>query len=514
MAKTTAIEPAELWIIQPPDPPATFSNAVAYLVDAGVDIAFGPGDTLPTGPPPSLDGIKGILALFDDLPRIQDQLRGFRGFEPDQDPPYDTTRPICFIGALHGSTDPDIYRKHFIQSYLHQNDRTWLSVYGTDALFNRRLECPLLLTGDLTLKSPKLTQRLLARPDRDLRDEWINDVLVHERTKWSDISFNIGKALLDDYEITGDQRCLERAIALYSRMIDPLPPSLGPPACMPAAILARLYEVTGDKRFAEPIRRILDETLEDMLFKKGGQGWCHATQAFSAETLAYLKEQVGDMGSYGEAMCTTYYPTLAMASVVGRQDEIATLIAECVREQRKHLRDEKTGLYWHGIPGRQENLDGFIGHGSGWTAMGLVHLLDYFPTDHSDYDEVLSIFRELCQDAAKFQGEDGSFHSILNYHWTPYCVHYVSWLGCAFLRGARKGYLDEVFVEKGLKAWEATKMRSFQGRVIGLAAGTPVSRRMEYYQYRYGVMRLDKCIPGPLNAQPLFLLNEVMRLSG
>ena len=144
--------------------------------------------------------------------------------------------------------------------------------------------------------------------------------------------------------------------------------------------------------------------------------------------------------------------------------------------------------------------------------MGLVQLLDYFPTDHSGYGEVLSIFRELCEDAATFQGEDGSFHSILNYHWTPYCVHYTSWLGHAFLRGARKGYLDEVFVEKGLKAWEATKMRSFQGRVIGLAAGTPVSRRMGYYLYRYGVMRLEKCLPG--NAQPLFLLNEVMRLSG
>ncbi len=512
---TNAIEPAELWIIQPPNPPATFTKAVAYLVDAGVDIAFGPGDTLPSEPPPSLDGIKGILALFSDLPRIQNQLRGFRGFEPERDPPYDTTRPIFCMASLSKSsksTDLDIYRKYFIQSYLHQNDRTWLSVYGTDALFNRRLECPLLLTGDLTLKSPQMTRRLLARPDQDLRDEWINNVLVQERTDWGDIPFNIGKALLDDYEVTGDQRCLDRTIDLYSRMIDPLPESLGPPACTPASILVRLYELTGEKRFIEPIPKILDQTLADLLFKKGAKGWCHATQAFSAETLAYLKEQVGDMGSYGEAMSTAYYPALAMACVVDRQNEIATLIAECVREQRKNLRDEKTGLYWHGIPGRQEKLDGFIGHGSGWTALGLVHILDYFPTDHVDYDEVLSIFREVCEDAAKFQGKDGTFHSILNYHWTPYCVHYASWLGHAFLRGARKGYLNEIFVEKGLKAWKATKKRSFQGRVIGLAAGTPVSRRMDYYLYRYGVMLLHKCLPG--NAQPLFLLNEVMRTAG
>ena len=511
-SETACIEPAELWIIQPPDPPGELDAAVAYLVDAGVNVAFGPGDTLPSHPPPSLDGIKSILALFDDLPRIQSQLTDFRGFYPDRDPPYDTSRP-SFLGPQSGPAGGEAWGKSFIQSYLHKNDRTWLAVYGTSALFNRRIECPLLLTGDLALKSPQLKQRLLARPDRFLRDEWIDNLLTQERTNWGDIPFNIGMVLLDDYEVTGDQRCLERAVDLYSRMLDRPPPSFGPPACMPAAVLVRLYEVTGDQRFIEPIPRILDQTLDDMLFQKGAIGWCHATQAFSGPTWEYLKQQAGEMGSYGEAMCTTYYPAMAMATVVDREDEIATLIAECVRQQRKNLRDETTGLYWHGLPGRHEKLDGFIGHGSGWTAMGLVHLLDYFPTRHSAYDEVKSIFLELCQDTLRVQGEDGSFHSILNYHWTPYCVHYTSWLGHAFLRGARKGYLDQRFVEPGLKAWEATKMRAFQGRVIGLNAGTPVSRRMPYYLYRYGAMRLDKCMHKH-NAQPLFLLNEVMRATG
>lgn len=73
------IEPAELWIIRPPDPPRPFAEAVAYLVDAGVDFAFGAGDVLPGDAPPSLDGIRMILAHFDDLPRIGDGDGGRRG---------------------------------------------------------------------------------------------------------------------------------------------------------------------------------------------------------------------------------------------------------------------------------------------------------------------------------------------------------------------------------------------------------------------------------------------------
>lgn len=159
---------------------------------------------------------------------------------------------------------------------------------------------------------------------------------------------------------------------------------------------------------------------------------------------------------------------MAMAAAADREQEIAGLIAECVRRHRANLRDDVSGLYWHGLPSRREGHDGFIGHGTGWTAMGLVHLLDCFPTAHDGYADILSMFREVCEAAIRFQDEDGTFHSFLNVPWTPYCTHYTCWMGHVFLRGARKGYLDRDFVRPGLKAWEATKARAFQGDVIAI----------------------------------------------
>lgn len=47
--------------------PAELRMAVAYLVYAGVDIAFGPGDALPDEPPESLEGVKMVLVVYDDV---------------------------------------------------------------------------------------------------------------------------------------------------------------------------------------------------------------------------------------------------------------------------------------------------------------------------------------------------------------------------------------------------------------------------------------------------------------
>ena len=152
-----------------------------------------------------------------------------------------------------------------------------------------------------------------------------------------------------------------------------------------------------------------------------------------------------------------------------------------------------------------------MGHGTGWSLFGLAQILDVFPKEHPEYNDLVEVFRELCIAAANVQDEDGSFHAILNMPSTLFCIHYVCWLGYAFLHGVRMGYLDESFRERGLKAWNALKARTFRGGVITSAAGTGVSRRLEYYLQRFGVLRKDTFLKGG-GSQPLFLVNEVMRL--
>ena len=506
-----SIQPAELWVVEPADKPEQFARAIVCLLNDGVDLAFGEGDTLPTEPPESLDGVKMVLVYLEDLPRIQKGLRGFRGFDPDGDPPFDASEGIWLAGS---TKDPQRMRDWFVQTYLHRNDRTWLAVYGKEALgFPNRIQAPLLLTGDLTLKSERLRERLLARPDRWIRDLWIEQVILSNRRGWGDITFNHGKQLLDDYEVTGDKRCLETAKRVFTEMLADPPSRFIGGNIFPACILTRLYEITGDAAYIAPAERIATEALDGLFFQKGTVGWCHAANAFAPATRDYLLANGrGDMGSYAEQMAGLYLPMLAVAKYTSREEEITARVVECVKTLAANLRDERTGLYWHGLPARKARQPGFMGHGVGWSAFGLSGILEILPTDHPDYDTLLGLFRDLCDAAAKCQGEDGGFHSILDVPWTLFNIHYTGWLGYVFLRGARLGLLDPSFRERGLRAWQAIKARTFQGGVIAAAGGSPVARSFDYYIERFGELRPD-VFERRAGIQGLYTLNEALRVS-
>ena len=109
---------------------------------------------------------------------------------------------------------------------------------------------------------------------------------------------------------------------------------------------------------------------------------------------------------------------MASAKLANRESEMADLIAHCIIEQRKNLRDPGTGLYWHGIPSRREGQQGFIGHGHGWSTFGLSQILDFFPSHHPERTRILDIHREQVEDVARFQDDDGSFHTMINWPWT------------------------------------------------------------------------------------------------
>ena len=152
-----------------------------------------------------------------------------------------------------------------------------------------------------------------------------------------------------------------------------------------------------------------------------------------------------------------------------------------------------------------------MGHGTGWSAFGLSQILDILPTDHPDYGALQGLLCDLCDAAARRQGEDGGFHSILDVPWTLFNIHYTGWLSYVFLRGARLGYLDECFRERGLRAWQAMKARTFQGGVIASASGSPVARSFDFYIERFGELRTD-VFARRVGVQGLFALNEVLRL--
>ena len=504
MPEDLQIQNAELWVIEPPrHVPEHFSFTIRYLINAGVDLAIGPNYTLPQDAPKTLDGIRMILITLDDVARVGKTLQGFRGFRPQD------------LNELSGNVDASSEvpskldrRQWFCETYLNRNETTWLAVYGNGSIGHvRRLESPLLMTGDLSLNCDRLRTKLLRVPDRSIRDVWIEELLQNEgRVDWNHKARDEGMMLLDDYELFGDRRCLEKVKKQFDYIIHH-PPTRN--VCFegcPLPTLIRVFETTNDDKYLAPIGNIVTRLLDSINVQAGSSGWCHAAYCMSEESLAHVRKKEGDMGTLGELMMTHYLPLMSVAKHVNREEEIADKVASCVKTQRDNLRDDKTGLYWHGLAGRRAQLEGFVGHGLGWSCYCLSQLLDYFPADHPARADLVEIFREQCEAAARFQGENGGFHSVLNLPWTPLSAHYTAWFGFAFAHGVRMNYLDASYLAKGVTAWEAVKSKLFRGKYLAASGGTPVSRRMEYYLWR-------NCNLGEKSIIHAFcLLHEIMRI--
>lgn len=82
---------------------------------------------------------------------------------------------------------------------------------------------------------------------------------------------------------------------------------------------------------------------------------------------------------------------------------------------KNHLMDEKTGLYYHGwdeskvqkwadtVTGRSPS---FWGRSVGWFMMSLVDVLDYFPSNHPKYKELLEIFVNLSESLKSYRDSE------------------------------------------------------------------------------------------------------------
>jgi unsaturated rhamnogalacturonyl hydrolase len=207
-----------------------------------------------------------------------------------------------------------------------------------------------------------------------------------------------------------------------------------------------------------------------------------------------------------------YLPLILLARHSPRRREIEDLAAECAETLCRNLRDERTGLYWHGLPARRAGHEAFMGHGTGWSAFGLAQILDALGPEHPRRPALLRHFQQLCGAAAACQDANGGFHSLLNVPWTLFNVHYTGWLGYAFLHGARCGHLDVEFRERGRRAWHALKRRTFRGGIITSCGGSPVARCLDFYVERFGELRMDH-FAAPSPRQALYTLNEILRLA-
>ena len=144
-------------------------------------------------------------------------------------------------------------------------------------------------------------------------------------------------------------------------------------------------------------------------------------------------------------------------------------VEEAVREftiARSHLRDPRSGLYYHAWDeARKQNWADpqtgrsryFWGRGLGWYAMALVDILDVIPPEKTELRKpLLAIIPELAEGLVRHQDATGVWYQILDLPKEPgnYREASASAMFTYFLaKAVNQGYLPESFAPAAQKAW-------------------------------------------------------------
>ena len=134
---------------------------------------------------------------------------------------------------------------------------------------------------------------------------------------------------------------------------------------------------------------------------------------------------------------------------------------------QKIMKDDKTGLYYHGYDSSKEQSwadketglsQNFWLRSIGWLSMAIIDTLEKASDkDSENWNKLKTMFVELCESMLKFQDESGMWWQVPNF--PNKGENYLETSGSAmfsysYLKGVRLGYLeDEKFKEAGKKAF-------------------------------------------------------------
>ncbi|MEX0609207.1 MAG: glycoside hydrolase family 88 protein [Balneolaceae bacterium] len=218
----------------------------------------------------------------------------------------------------------------------------------------------------------------------------------------------------------------------------------------PGRALFNLYEQTGKEKYNNAIEQ-LRYHLEFQPRNKVGGFW---------HKLIYPWQMWLDGAYMGQ-------PFYAEYSQRNNQPEYFDDIALQFKLMQENMRDEETGLYYHGWDQSktqrwadpQTGLSPhFWGRAIGWYSMALVDVLDYFPEDHPEHKTLVNVLDQLVEALVNFQDEEtGVWYQVVNlgdregnYLEASASIMFTY----AIAKGANKGYIDSSYRKVAERAYD------------------------------------------------------------
>ncbi len=124
----------------------------------------------------------------------------------------------------------------------------------------------------------------------------------------------------------------------------------------------------------------------------------------------------------------------------------------------RYMQDEKNGLwrhsYWVKRAKPHPRGEVYWGRGNGWVVCALPMILDFIGPGHPKKEEIQKIFLRTAEAVVISQRPDGSFSTVLGSDLYRE-LSATALIAAGLLHGVRRGYLEERFLQPGVKAFRA-----------------------------------------------------------
>ncbi len=429
---------AEVLIVPPTeDSDSVIATFVRRCVVDGIDFYFEDGDRIPSQP---VAGLENLRAIFIDATRM------------------DECRQLV-----------DAYRAQGVAIYPMQLDSSAQEPNGTQSWLSPRVQHMSTVDAGLTVPSPDLRARLLARDEDVLFDQLVERLYQWQAGIWYDTTCYNWEMLLDISDVTGDSKYADAALSQMHRMMKEVENKLVNCDCI--APFRPMLRAAVDRQ---------DHTIIDYVREH--------TDRYLTQTPRYRDCLVNFHTFPNTVRAEIIWQVLPSIALLGQvvEERSFTEVAHDQFTRIHHLLfDEQRGLWQHGI-GPRGLTNVFWSRMVAFTLLGTLNLLEMTDENDALHPVLLDTYQRICANLPGLQREDGFFNSVVDNAVPSPESSGTAWITAGLIRSKRLGYIGEEYDAVCERAWQATLTRVWDGDFPGHMTATTVSRVPGYY-HRMGL---------------------------
>ena len=223
-----------------------------------------------------------------------------------------------------------------------------------------------------------------------------------------------------------------------------------------------LFEITGDKRYADLILSVADRY--------------RIARPEGVPAPADIEYRVEDMFYNGAILGRAY----KVSDDAAYLDILTKFLLDAGVQQ-------DDGLFWH-----DRDAPWFWGRGNGFAALGYAETLSYLPQDHPDRQALIDMHARHLTALVEKQSAAGGWLEVIDFPGSYQELSVTCQVGYAMARGMRLGYLDSSYEDSLMAAWHAVNERIDDGGgLVDVCTGTGVQASTRDYLDRPAIFGLD-----------------------